>query len=50
MQNPVFSKEEGTWWFYDETWANEHGPFLSQTEAVAALRKYCAYLETPKEE
>lgn len=28
------------WYFYDETWANEHGPFGTKEEAESACRTY----------
>jgi hypothetical protein len=32
------------WYFWDETWANCHGPYLTREEAVAAVIKYAESL------
>ena len=29
------------WYFWTETWADRHGPYLSYDEATTALRQYC---------
>jgi len=34
------------WFFWDETWSNEHGPFNTEKEARQALDDYIYYLET----
>lgn len=31
--NPVHQHADGDWYFYDETWAFEHGPFKTELEA-----------------
>ena len=31
---------EGNWYFYDETWSFEYGPYKSREEASIALTKY----------
>lgn len=41
--DPVFVKD-GEWHFWDETWADSHGPFATEKEAREALAKYCAEL------
>ena len=33
--------ENGQWGFYDETWSEWHGPYVSEKAARAALAKYC---------
>lgn len=33
--------EDGTWWFYDEAWAFENGPYGSYDTGWAALTDYC---------
>ena len=38
--NPIFEKDN-LWYFYDETWANYHGPYNSKAEAKVALNRYC---------
>jgi hypothetical protein len=38
------------WRFWDEVWANEHGPYSSEEEARAALRRYVEeHLDRPKD-
>lgn len=39
--NPVHSHSDGTWWFYEETWADENGPYTSEIECIAKLESYC---------
>lgn len=41
--DPVF-KEEGMWYFYDETWSNVHGPFETEDDARKAVIAYVNYL------
>lgn len=33
------------WFFYDETWTELHGPFLSEEQAYQALDDYCYWLK-----
>jgi hypothetical protein len=42
--NPLFQKGDGTWWFWDETWTEEIGPYSSQQEAQEQLEKYAKFL------
>ena len=37
---PVFQKEDGSWWFYDETWIDTYGPYKTEDEAKEKLRYY----------
>lgn len=40
--NPLhFNLEDNQWYFWDETWADRHGPFPTAKAANAALEKYC---------
>lgn len=32
------------WYFWDETWANRHGPFPTREEAQEACNRYAASL------
>lgn len=41
--DPIFERE-GKFFFWDETWTNEQGPFNTREEAQAALRKYAESL------
>lgn len=40
----VHKHDDGGYWFYDETQADEYGPFQSSEEAQAALVDYCKHL------
>lgn len=40
MLVPVHPHRDGTWFFFDETWADEHGPYQTQEEAGAACKRY----------
>lgn len=45
--DPVeYSPKEKGWIFWDETWAQFHGPFVSEADCQAALMEYCKELET----
>jgi hypothetical protein len=39
--NPLHEHADGTFWYYDETWAFENGPFDTRVEANASLESYC---------
>jgi len=43
--NPIHEHEDGSWWFYDECWQMENGPFTTFEEALKALGEYCLFLE-----
>ena len=36
----IHEKEDG-WYFYDETWSNEYGPYDTKEETKIALDEYC---------
>ena len=38
--NPVHQHKDGTWWWYDETWADENGPYETKDAALLAMKKY----------
>jgi hypothetical protein len=38
--NPVHEHNDGTWWFYLETWADEAGPYESEEQANKMLTRY----------
>jgi hypothetical protein len=46
--DPLHEHADGTFWFYEETWALENGPFSTYDEAYNALAEYCVGLETVK--
>lgn len=33
--------DDGSWWWYTETWTDEYGPYDTKELAEADLRKYC---------
>lgn len=39
-QECLHQHKDGSWWFFDETMAYEHGPFSSREAADAHLGKY----------
>lgn len=41
--DPVFQRN-GLWYFYDETWANEYGPFATEAIARDECDKYARTL------
>ncbi len=41
LPNDPLHMHEGKWWFWDETWANSHGPYDNRKAAKAALNVYC---------
>ena len=44
-------EENGKWFFWDETWSYQHGPFASREEAEKLLKKYMIeVLEYPPED
>jgi hypothetical protein len=47
--DPLHEHADGTFWFYEETWSLENGPFPTYDEAYDALAEYCVGLERVKE-
>jgi len=43
-EDPVFERN-GKWFFWDETWAHEHGPFLTEKQARAEMKLYVNWLD-----
>lgn len=39
--NPLHEHKDGSWWFYDETWSAENGPYESFEDGSTALEAYC---------
>lgn len=33
--------DETGWYFWDETWANRYGPYLSREQCAKNLNQYC---------
>jgi hypothetical protein len=48
MMDPVH-EHDAKWWFFDETWADEHGPYDTEKQAREELALYSAHLQ-PKPE
>ena len=46
---PLHEHADGTWWFYEETWAFENGPFESWEDGDNALEAYCRTVLAMKE-
>lgn len=40
--DPVFA-EDGSWFYWDEVWANKCGPFRTEAVARASLTLYCEF-------
>ena len=38
--DPVHQHRDGSWWWFNETWAHEEGPYVTKEEADAVLRRY----------
>lgn len=39
-------QDEAGWWFWDETWADRHGPYPTREAAEQELEGYLHWLET----
>ncbi|GAG31561.1 unnamed protein product [marine sediment metagenome] len=37
----VHQHDDGRWWWYDEVWSHETGPFEKKENATASLVRYC---------
>jgi len=38
---PVFINEDKKWYFFDESWTNQYGPFETRLDAEIGLLDYC---------
>lgn len=47
--NPLHQHEDQSWWYYDETWAYENGPFDSYDLGWESLEQYCQDLSRSRE-
>lgn len=45
--DPIF-ENQGAWWFWDETWTESYGPFLTRHDAKFALERYIVAINQPK--
>lgn len=43
-KDPIHQNEDGKWYFWDEVWAFEMGPYDTEEAARTALDEYCASL------
>ena len=41
---PTHQHEDGRWWFYDEIWGDERGPYPNQDDAMKACNEYAKSL------
>lgn len=46
--NPLHQHKDGTWWFYEETWSMESGPYLTKIDAEIWLGEYFNFVENGK--
>ncbi len=42
--DPVHQKEDGKWYFSDELWVEEYGPYDTEKQARDALEEYAKHL------
>lgn len=42
--NPVHKHSDGTWWFYDECWCQEYGPFDTEDGCTEKCIEYMGEL------
>jgi len=42
-ENPIHLESNG-WYFWDETWAHEYGPYSSYAECYTGMIGYCRML------
>lgn len=47
--NPLHEHTDETWWYYDETWAYENGPFATYELGLESLTAYCTDLQNTRE-
>ena len=45
MSDAVHMKEDRKWYFWDEIWSSEHGPYDSEEKARDVLRRYMKALD-----
>lgn len=42
--DPIHKNDNDKWYFWDEAWADEIGPYKSEEEARKKLKEYCDWL------
>ncbi len=40
----IHQKDDDKWYFWDEVWAHEYGPYNSREACIVALDAYCESL------
>ena len=43
MRPDIVHEHDGKWWFWDEIWVNQMGPYNNREEAASALKDYCIH-------
>jgi hypothetical protein len=43
--SPVHQRSDGTWWFWDETWADAYGAYATEEAAKIGCRQYGDWLD-----
>lgn len=46
--DPIFKDQAGLWYFWDETWSKNFGPFQTKEIAEKRLDEYCKFLDDSK--
>ena len=41
VEDPIHQNKDGKWYFWDECWDFEEGPFNTKEEAEKELDEYC---------
>lgn len=41
IEDPVHQNKDGKWYFWDECWSSEVGPFKTRKIAEEEINKYC---------
>lgn len=44
FSDPIHQHADGTWWWYEETWTTESGPYPSRNDAADAVREHAKSL------
>ena len=39
--NPIHCNKDDKWYFWDECWVDEYGPYNTEQEAIDACNDYC---------
>ena len=45
IRGPI-EKDDGQWFFWDETWCYSFGPYSNYEQAEQELKRYCHWLDT----